>query len=231
MKHFITNATYADVFTVMALTDREKKAKGGITAFLVEKGTGGLSIGKTQKAMYDGGSKQAEVIFEDCEVDENCIIGGPRNVGMGFATAMKTLDDGRLTISATAIGLARRALLLAAEYAKIRVQFGKAISTNQAIQWMLADSAIEIYGAECMMLDAASRSDAGEKVSAESSMCKVFSTEMAWRVVDRALQIHGGTGYMRESEIERIYRDVRLFRIVEGTSEIQRMIISRNVLK
>jgi acyl-CoA dehydrogenase len=111
MKHFITNAPYADVFTVMALTDREKKAKGGITAFLVEKGTGGLSIGKTQKAMYDGGSKQAEVIFEDCEVDENCIIGGPRNVGMGFATAMKTLDDGRLTISATAIGLARRALI------------------------------------------------------------------------------------------------------------------------
>ncbi|MCX5868010.1 MAG: acyl-CoA dehydrogenase family protein [Proteobacteria bacterium] len=230
-KYFITNAPRASIFTVLALTDKEKRARGGITAFIVEKGTPGLVIGKIFKAMGNVGSKPAEVIFEDCQVPEENIIGGPKMVGQGFRTAMKSLNEARITLSASMIGFAERALKLARDYAKIRVQFGKPIAENQAIQWMLADSATEIYASRCMLFDAAARVDAGQKVDAMCSMTKVFASEMLCRVTDRSLQIHGGTGYIKESPIEHLYRDARMFRIVEGTSEIQRMIIARDVLK
>ena len=230
-KYFITNAPRASIFTVLALTDKEKRARGGITAFIVEKGTPGMTVGKIFKAMGNVGSKPAEVIFENCRVPEGNIIGGPKMVGQGFRTAMKCLNEGRLTLSASMIGFAERALKLARDYAKIRVQFGKPIAENQAIQWMLADSATEIYASKCMLIDAASCFDAGQKVDALCSMTKVFASEMLCRVTDRSLQIHGGTGYIKEAPIEHLYRDARMFRIVEGTSEIQRMIIARDVLK
>jgi acyl-CoA dehydrogenase len=230
-KHFITNAPRADVFTVLALNDKEKRARGGITAFIVEKGTPGLTIGKIFRAMGNVGSKPAEVIFEDCQVPEENIIGGPKMVGQGFRTAMKTLTEGRLTLSASMIGFAERSLSLARDHAKIRVQFGKPIAENQAIQWMLADSATEIYAATCMLYEAAARYDAEEKVDTQAAMVKLFASEMLGRITDRALQIYGGMGYIRESPIEHLYRDARMFRIVEGTSEIQRIIIARSVLK
>lgn len=230
-KYFITNAPRASIFTVFALTDKEKRARGGITAFIVEKDTPGLTIGKVFHAMGNRGSKPAEILLENCAVSENQIIGGPKNLGQGFRTAMKTISEGRLTLSASMVGFAERNLKLARDYSKIRVQFGKPICENQAIQWMLADSATEVYAAKCMLFDCASRYDAGEKIDAQAAMVKLFCSEALWRISDRALQIHGGTGYIRESPIEHLYRDARMFRIVEGTSEIQRIVIARDLLK
>lgn len=227
-KHFITNGPNADVYTVMALTDKEKRGRGGITAFIVERGTPGFSIGQIHDGMGGRGVQQSELIFDNCRVPGENVIG---QVGQGFATAMKTLDDGRLTLSAASIGMAQRALDLSAEFAKQRVQFGKPIAKQQAIQFMLADMATEIYAARSMLYDAAERSDRGENITKEASMIKLFASEMAGRVADAAVQIHGGMGWMRETIVERIYRDVRIMRIVEGTSEIQRIIISRQLLK
>jgi len=228
LKHFITNAPVADVFTVLALNDKEKRAKGGITAFIIEKGAPGLKIGQLHQHMGSKAAVQSEVIFEDCRVAEDNVIG---KVGEGFRTAMKTLDIGRVTLAASCIGYAEKLLKMGSDYAKIRVQFGKPIADFQAIQWMLADCATEIYAADCMMMDAALRYDAGERQSALASMAKLYASEMACKVADRVLQIHGGMGYMVEAKVERYYRDLRLYRIVEGTSEIQRLVISRSVLK
>ncbi|MFC1474724.1 acyl-CoA dehydrogenase family protein [bacterium] len=227
-KHFITNGPTADVCTLMALTDREKRARGGVTTFIVEKGTPGFSVGQIHDAMGGHGSHQSELIFDDCRVPEENVIG---EVGQGFTTAMKTLDGGRLTLSAAALGMAQRALDLAVKYAKERVQFGKPIATKQAIQFMLADMATGIHAARTMIYDCAERYDNGENITKEAAMIKLYTSEMAWKVADQSLQIHGGMGYMKECPIERIYRDVRTMRIVEGTSEIQRIIISRAVLK
>jgi len=227
-KHFITNGPIADIVSVMAITDKEKRARGGVTAFIVEKGTPGFSVGQVHQAMGGRGAHQSELIFDDCRVPEENIIG---EVGQGFATAMKTLDGGRLTLSAAALGMAQRSLDLATEYAKQRVQFGKPIAAKQAIQFMLADMATEIHAARTMIYDAAERYESGEKITQQAAMIKLFTTEMAWRVVDLALQIHGGMGWMKECPIERIYRDIRIMRIVEGTSEIQRIVISRHLLK
>ncbi len=228
LKHFITNAPIADVFTVLALSDKEKRTKGGITAFIIEKGTPGLKIGQLHQHMGSKAMVQSEVIFEDCRVPEENVIG---KVGEGFRTAMKTLDIGRVTLAASCIGYAEKLLKMGSDYAKIRVQFGKPIADFQAIQWMLADCATEIYAADCMMIDAALRYDSGERQSALASMAKLYASEMACKVADRVLQIHGGMGYMVEAKVERYYRDLRLYRIVEGTSEIQRLVISRSVLK
>jgi acyl-CoA dehydrogenase len=228
LKHFITNGPTADVLTVLALNDKEKKAKGGITAFIVEKNTPGFKVGQLHKHMGSKAAVQSEMIFEDCRVPEENVIG---KVGEGFRTAMKTLDIGRLTLAASCIGYAEKLLKMGSDYAKIRVQFGKPISDFQAIQWMLADCATETYAADCMMIDAALRYDAGEKVGPNASMAKLYASEIACKVADRILQVHGGMGYMVETKVERYYRDLRLYRIVEGTSEIQRLVISRAVLK
>ncbi|MGB9735018.1 MAG: acyl-CoA dehydrogenase family protein [bacterium] len=228
MKHFITNAPIANIFTVIALTDKEKRAKGGISAFLVEKNFKGLRIGNLHKTMGGKGWLQAEVIFEDCFVPDDNLLGG---VGNGFRIAMKTLNEGRLSAAASAIGIGERLLNMGIEYSKMRKQFGKPIAEFEAIQWMLADSATELYAADRMLADAAHRFDRGEDIRLQSSMTKLFATESAFKVADRILQLHGGMGFMKETKVERMFRDIRAYRIFEGTSEIQRFMIARELLK
>ncbi|MDR2128915.1 MAG: acyl-CoA dehydrogenase family protein [Burkholderiaceae bacterium] len=228
-KRFITNAPEAGLFTVMARTDPQSRGAGGITAFLVERDTPGLSIGKSDKKMGQKGAHTADVIFENCKVPAENIIGGKE--GQGFKTAMKVLDKGRLHISAICTGAAQRMLDDALRYAVERKQFGQPIAGFQLIQAMLADSRAEIYAARSMIIDAARRRDNGQSMSTEASCCKLFASEMCGRVADRAVQIHGGAGYVSDYAIERFYRDVRLFRIYEGTTQIQQLVIARNMVK
>ena len=231
-KHFITNGDIADLVTVFALTDREKRARGGITAFLVEKGTPGFIVGTIERKMGLRGNHTCELLFEDCRVPRENVVGGEANVGNGFKTAMRVLDKGRLTMGATAVGSAQKLLELCVEYAKQRVQFGKPIGQFQAIQMKLADMATQIYAGRQMLYHAAwLRDQRGTAVVQEASMVKLFCTEMANRVADMAVQIYGGMGYMRDYPIERFYRDLRVTMIYEGTSEIQRIIIARELMK
>lgn len=228
-KRFITNAPEAGIFTVMARTDPEIRGAGGISAFIVEAGTPGLSLGKTDRKMGQKGAHTCDVIFDNCRVPAANLIGGKE--GVGFKTAMKVLDKGRLHIAAVATGAAERMLDDALRYAMERKQFGQPIANFQLIQAMLADSRMEIYAARCMVLDAARRRDLGEDVGTEASCCKLFATEMCGRVADRAVQIHGGSGYVSDYAVERFYRDVRLFRLYEGTSQIQQLVIARNMIR
>lgn len=228
-KHFITNGDEADVATVIVSTDREKKARGGITAFVIEAGTPGFIKGKSDAKMGLRGNHTCELIFEDCRVPVDNVIGGEPMIGHGFKTAMQVLDKGRLTMGACALGAAQKLLELSLAYAQERVQFNKPIAEFQSVQNMLADMATEIYAGRQMLYHAAWLRDQGQKVIKEASMVKLFCTEMACRVADKALQIFGGAGYMKELPIERFYRDVRLYRIFEGTSEIQRLVIAREL--
>ncbi|MCL5125586.1 MAG: acyl-CoA dehydrogenase family protein [Deltaproteobacteria bacterium] len=231
-KHFITNGNIADVATVFALTDRAKRAKGGITAFIVEKTFPGFYVGTIERKMGMRGSHTCELIFDNCLVPKENVVGGQENVGKGFRTAMKTLDRGRLTMGASTMGSAQKLLDLSIDYAKQRVQFGKPIAHFQAIQLMLADMATNIYAARQMVYHAAWLKDAtNSSVIKEAAMVKLFCSEMANRVADMAVQIHGGMGYMKDYPVERYYRDLRLTRIYEGTSEIQRLVIARELLK
>jgi len=228
-KRFITNAPNAGVFTVMARTDPENKGAGGISAFLVERDTDGLSFGKPYKKMGQQGAPVCDVIFDNCRVPASALI-GPEE-GQGFKTAMKVLDRGRLTISASCIGNAERLVRDCLSYAMDRKQFGKPISDFQLVQAMLADCETEIYAAKSMVLDAARRKDAGENITKLAAICKYYCSEMVGRVADRAVQIHGGAGYIADYGIERFYRDVRLYRLYEGTSQVQQLIIAREMLK
>jgi acyl-CoA dehydrogenase len=228
-KRFITNAPEAGLFTVMARTDPSIAGAGGISAFAVERGTPGLSIGRPDAKMGQRGAHTADVIFDDCRVPAANLIGGRE--GVGFKTAMRVLDKGRLHIAAVCVGAAERMLDDALRYAVERKQFGKPIADFQLVQAMLADSRTEIYAARCMVLDAARRRDDGEDVSTEASCCKLFASEMCGRVADRAVQVHGGAGYIADYGIERFYRDVRLFRIYEGTSQIQQLVIARAMIR
>jgi len=228
-KRFITNGPEAGIFTVMARTDPLKRGAGAISAFIVERGTPGLSLGKTDKKMGQQGAHTCDVHFDNCRVAAANIIGGKE--GVGFKTAMKVLDKGRLHIAAVCVGAAERMLADALRYAMERQQFGQPIVEFQLIQAMLADSKTEIYAARCMVLDAARRRDDGEDIATEASCCKLFASEMCGRVADRSVQIHGGAGYVCEYAAERFYRDVRLFRIYEGTSQIQQLVIARNMIK
>jgi acyl-CoA dehydrogenase len=228
-KRFITNAPEAGIYTVMARTNPDIKGAGGISAFIVERGLAGVSLGKNDKKMGQKGAHTCDVIFENCRVPAHNLIGGVE--GIGFKTAMKVLDKGRLHISAICVGAAERMLEDALHYALERQQFGQPIAEFQLIQAMLADSKAEIYAARSMVLDAARRRDNKEDVSTEASCCKLFASEMCGRVADRAVQIHGGAGYVSEYAIERFYRDVRLFRIYEGTSQIQQLVIARNMIR
>ncbi len=231
-KHFITNGDIADVATVFALTDRAKRAKGGITAFIVEKTFPGFYVGTIERKMGMRGSHTCELIFDNCLVPKENVVGGEENIGKGFRTAMKTLDRGRLTMGASTMGSAQKLLDLSIDYARQRVQFGKPISHFQAIQLMLADMATNIYAARQMVYHAAWLKDTtNSSVIKEAAMVKLFCTEMANRVADMAVQIHGGMGYMKDYPVERYYRDLRLTRIYEGTSEIQRLVIARELLK
>jgi acyl-CoA dehydrogenase len=229
VKRFITNAPEAGVFTVMARTDATRKDAGAISAILVERGAPGLSLGKVDRKMGQRGAHTCDVIFENCRVPAANLIGGKE--GVGFKTAMKVLDKGRLHIAAVCVGAARRMLDDALRYAMERKQFGQPIAEFQLVQAMLADSQAELYAARSMVLDAARLRDEGRDVTLEASCCKLFASEMCGRVADRAVQIHGGAGYMADYAAERFYRDVRLFRIYEGTSQIQQLVIARNMIK
>ncbi|MBM4328619.1 MAG: acyl-CoA dehydrogenase [Deltaproteobacteria bacterium] len=232
LKHFITNGDVADMAVVFAVTDRKKRARGGITAFIVEKTFPGFYVGAIERKMGMRGSHTSELIFDNCLVPKENVVGGEPNVGRGFATAMKTLDKGRLTMGACALGAAQKLLELSVGYAKQRVQFGKPIAEFQAIQFMLADMATQIYASRQMLYHAAwLRDTKGTSVIKEASMVKVYCTEMANRVADMAVQVFGGMGYMKDLPVERFYRDLRLTRIYEGTSEIQRLVIARELLK
>ncbi|MCQ4293255.1 MULTISPECIES: acyl-CoA dehydrogenase family protein [Stutzerimonas] len=228
-KRFITNAPQAGIFTVMARTNREIKGAGGISSFIVEADTPGVTVGKRDHKMGQKGAHTADVIFENVRVPAGNLIGGKE--GVGFKTAMKVLDKGRLHIAALSVGAAERMLADSLQYAIERKQFGQPIAEFQLIQGMLADSKAEIYAARCMVLDAARKRDEGLNVSTEASCAKMFATEMCGRVADRGVQIHGGAGYVSEYAIERFYRDVRLFRLYEGTTQIQQVIIARNMIR
>jgi len=228
-KRFITNAPQAGIFTVMARTSTEIKGAGGISAFIVEAGTPGVSLGKIDQKMGQKGAHTCDVIFENCRIPAANLIGGVE--GVGFKTAMKVLDKGRLHIAAICVGAAERMLADALDYALERQQFGQPLAEFQLIQAMLADSQADIYAARCMVIDAARKRDLKQDVSMEASCCKMFASEMCGRVADRAVQIFGGAGYVSEYGIERFYRDVRLFRIYEGTTQIQQLVIARHLIR
>jgi acyl-CoA dehydrogenase len=227
MKHFITNGDIADVSTVMAITDKGKGTKG-ISAFLVEKGFKGFSVGTIERKMGFRGSHTCELVFDDCEVPAENLLG---REGEGFKIAMKILDKGRLTMGACALGSLEKLIDLSRDYAAMRVTFGEPIINRQAIQWMLVNMAIDAYAVRNAVYNAAWKMDRGDRVTKEAAMVKVLATEAAWRASDSAVQIHGGMGYMKGMAVERFYRDLRLLRIYEGTSEILRMVISREMTR
>ncbi|WP_370169549.1 MULTISPECIES: acyl-CoA dehydrogenase family protein [Hyphomonas] len=227
-KRYITNANKADLFTVMARTDPDTPGPKGVSAFIVERDTPGVTVGVPEKKMGQQGAHICDVIFEDARVPAENMIAGE---GEGFKVAMSVLDKGRLHISAVATGVSKRLIREMVNYALERQQFGKPIMQHQMIQAMIADSQAETYAAECMIMDAARRRDAGEDVTLLASSTKLFATEACGRVADRAVQVFGGAGYVSDYGIERFYRDVRIFRLYEGTSQIQQVIIARELSK
>ncbi len=228
-KRYITNAPWADLFTVFARTDASVKGARGVSAFLIDRKTPGVSLGVPYRKMGQQGAPVCDVIFEDVRVPVDKLLGGAEN--LGFITAMKVLDKGRLHISALSVGVAERLIEDATRYAIERKQFNQPIAEFQMVQAMLADSQTEMYAAACMVEETARRRDNGEAVNALAASCKLFATEMVGRVADRAVQIFGGAGYIEDYGIERFYRDVRLFRIYEGTSQIQQTVIAKDMIK
>jgi len=226
-KRYITNADKADLFTVMARTGDDAGARG-VSAFLVPRDLAGVSIGEPEKKMGQKGAKVADLILDDVIVPAENRLGAE---GEGFKIAMRVLDRGRLHISAVCVGVAERLIADCVAYAGERKQFGKPIAEHQLIQAMLADSKTEALAARALVLETAARKDRGEDVVMESAAAKYYASEMVGRVADRAVQIFGGAGYIADYGIERLYRDVRLFRIYEGTSQIQQIIIARETMK
>jgi acyl-CoA dehydrogenase len=227
-KRYITNAPHAGVFTVMARTDPDQKGAAGVSAFVVEAGLPGLSLGKPERKMGQQGAHVCDVVFDNCRVPAEALIGGVE--GQGFKTAMKVLDKGRLHIAAACTGLAERIIDDMMAYAIGRRQFGKPIAEFQLLQGLFADSKAEALAARALVLDAARRRDAGEDVSVAASCAKMFASEMVGRVADRNVQVHGGAGYIRDYRAEQLFRDARLFRIYEGTTQIQQTIIARAMI-
>lgn len=227
-KRFITNAPHAGLFTVMARTDLDRKGASGVSAFAVERGAPGLNLGKPEKKMGQQGAHVCDVILDNCRVPASALIGGVE--GQGFKTAMKVLDKGRLHIAAACVGLSERILDDMLAYAVQRTQFGKPLADFQLLQAMFADSKADAYAARCMVLDAARKRDAGENVSVEASCAKMFASEAVGRIADRNVQVHGGNGYIREYRAEQLYRDARLFRIYEGTTQIQQIVIAKALI-
>jgi alkylation response protein AidB-like acyl-CoA dehydrogenase len=226
-KTFITNGHFADVAVVLAITDRAAHTHG-LSAFIVDKDTKGFRAGKKENKLGLRASDTAELIFEDCFVPSENLLGGEGN---GFIDAMRILDGGRISIAALSLGMAEGAYGAALKYSKERHQFGKAISEFQAIQWKLADMATEIEAAKLLTLRAASMKDAGMKTTLESSMAKLYASEVAVKCANEGVQIHGGYGFIKDYPAEKFYRDVKLCTIGEGTSEIQRLVIARQLLK
>ena len=228
-KRYITNAPTAGLFTLMARTDPANQGAGGVSAFIVDAKSPGISLGLADRKMGQRGAHTCDVVFENVRVPAANLIGGKE--GQGFKMAMKVLDKGRIHIAAICVGMAQRLLADSLAYACERQQFGQAIGDFQLVQAMLADSKTEVYAAECMVMDAARRRDAGRPVATEAACCKLFASEMCGRVADRAVQIFGGAGYMAEYGIERFYRDARVFRLYEGTSQIMQLVIGRNLMR
>jgi hypothetical protein len=226
-KTFITNGSYADVYVVVAVTDKAARTHG-LSAFIVEKGTKGFRPGKKENKLGLRASDTSELIFEDCEIPAENLLG---HEGEGFVDAMRILDGGRISIASLGLGMAQGAYESALKYSKQRKQFGKAISEFQAIQWKLADMATEIDAARLLTLRSAWLKDNHMKTTLESSMAKLYTSEVAVRAANEAVQIHGGYGFIKDYPAEKFYRDVKLCTIGEGTSEIQRMVISRQILK
>jgi alkylation response protein AidB-like acyl-CoA dehydrogenase len=226
-KTFITNGHYADVAVIIAVTDKSQGTHG-LSAFIVEKGTPGFRPGKKENKLGLRASDTSELIFEECEIPAENLLG---REGEGFVDAMRTLDGGRISIAALSLGIARGALDASVKYVKERKQFGKAIAEFQGIQWKLADMATELDAARLLTLRAAVLKDAGQRVTRESSMAKLYASEVAVRICDQAVQLHGGYGFIKDYPVEKFYRDVKLCTIGEGTSEIQRMVIGREILK
>ena len=229
-KRYITNAPFAQVALIMARTEKEALPKNAhVSAFLVPMDTPGVSVGKSDKKMGQAGSHIADIVMDDVHIPGNALLGLVE--GKGFVTAMQSLDNGRLSVAAAAAGYARRALDTAVRYATTRKAFGEPIANFQLIQQMLAESEIEIYAAECMITDATRRADAGESVLRKAAAAKVFASEMCGRVVDRCVQVHGGAGYLAEYEAERFFRDARIYRIYEGTTQILQLQIAKHMLR
>lgn len=226
-KHYITNATEADVFTVMAVTDSDKGAKG-ITSFIVEKDFPGFTVGKEEKKMGLHGSHSAEVILEDCEVPVENVLG---EVGQGYVNALKILANGRAGLAARNLGSSQQLLDLSVKFAQERVQFGQPIIEHQAVAHMLAEMAVDVESLRSFMYRVAWMVDEGQQVIKEAAMLKLFGSEVYNRVADKAVQVHGGIGYIADYPIERYYRDARITRIYEGTSEIQKNIIAGRLNK
>lgn len=226
-KRFITSGKNAGLTIVTAVTDKAKRHKG-ISAFLVPKGTPGFSAGHTENKMGLRASDTTDLMFDNCRIPVEDLLG---EEGDGFKIAMKALDGGRIGIAAQSVGVAQAALDAAVEYAKVREQFGQTISKFQGLRWMVADMATEIEAARQLMLSAAAMKDRNEKYTAQASMAKLFASEMVNRVTAKALQMHGGYGFIKEYPVERFYRDARVFTIYEGTSEIQRVVISNHILQ
>lgn len=226
-KAFITHGQYADLINLIARTGQEKGGKG-LSAFIVENGTPGISVGSKEDKMGLRASNTVELLFSDCKVPKENLLGKP---GGGFKVAMVALDSGRIGIASQALGITRACLEESVKYSKGRKQFGKPISSFEAIQWMIADMATGIEAAGWLILSAAWRKDQGLPFSKEASMAKLFTSELANKSAYFALQIHGGYGYLKDFKVERLYRDARATSIYEGTSEIQRLVIARNLLK
>lgn len=227
-KRYITNANSATVFTLLARTDPATPGAKGISAFVVPADTPGITVGPPEKKMGQQGAHICDVIFDDARIPASCLLGAE---GQGFKVAMQVLDRGRIHISAVCVGVAERLIRESVTYARERKQFGEAIGEFQLVQAMIADSQTEYMAAKALVLETARKRDAGESVSMEASCAKLYASEMVGRVADRAVQIFGGAGYVADYGIERFYRDVRIFRLYEGTSQIQQLIIARNLLR
>ncbi|MGH6615422.1 acyl-CoA dehydrogenase family protein [Sphingomonas sp.] len=229
-KRYITNAPLAKVALIMARTSKEALPKNAhVSAFLVPMDAPGVSVGKSDKKMGQAGSHIADIVMEDVHVAGDALLGGEE--GKGFLIAMQSLNNGRLSVAAASAGYARRILDSATRYATERKAFGEPIANFQLIQAMLADSQAEIYAAECMIADATRRADAGEAVLVQAASAKMFASEMCGRVADRCVQIYGGAGYLAEYEAERFFRDARVYRIYEGTTQILQLVIAKNMLR
>ena len=229
-KRYITNAPFASVALIMARTSKDALPKNAhVSAFLVPMDTPGVTVGKSDEKMGQAGSHIADIILEDVHVPADALLGGVE--GKGFQIAMQSLDKGRLSVAAGAAGYARRILDVAVRYATERKAFGEPIANFQLIQAMLADSEAELYAAECMIADACRRADAGENVLRKAAATKMFASEACGRIADRCVQIHGGAGYLAEYEAERFFRDSRIYRIYEGTTQILQLVIARNMLR
>lgn len=229
-KRYITNAPHAKVALIMARTAKENLPKNAhVSAFIVPMDTPGVTVGKADRKMGQAGSAIADIILDDVALPDDALLGG--EPGRGFAIAMQSLDNGRISVGAAATGYARRALDSAVRYASERKAFGEPIANFQLIQQMLADCEIEIYAAECMLDDVAARVDAGESVLRKAAAFKVFASEMCGRVVDRVVQVYGGAGYLAEYDAERFFRDARIYRIYEGTTQILQLQIAKHMLR